>query len=136
MKAKYLLAAALVSTVVFTIGSAGTAMADSAQDCPDQSACLYYNSDLGGASAIDNGDDIADYGTWKFYYTQSGTGGQNGYLQYVKNNAASISSGNDPGGYRVYYNSNYAGVYQTIGGNSWANLNSQLKNENASGRHL
>jgi hypothetical protein len=136
MKAKHLAAAAILSTIALTVGSAGTAMADSPYDCTEGAACLYYNSGLNGASADDNGDNIDDYGTWKFAYTQSGAGGQNGYLQYVKNNAASISSGNDAGGYRVYYNSNYAGVYQTIGGNSWANLNSQLKNQNASGRHL
>ncbi|MFF3450857.1 peptidase inhibitor family I36 protein [Streptomyces sp. NPDC002667] len=127
---KRLVVSGLAGAVALTIGSMGTA---SASDCTEGAACIYYNSNLGGAFANDNGDNIDDYGTWKFYYS-SGTGA--GYLQYVKNNAASIDSGNDAGGYRVYYNSNYAGVYQTIGGNSWANLNSQLKNNNASGRHL
>ncbi|MER7478767.1 hypothetical protein ABTX60_14080 [Streptomyces sp. NPDC126510] len=133
---KHLALSGIVSAVALIMGSAGVSAADSPYDCPEQNACFYYNSGLGGATAWDNGDNIANYGTMKFLAAQSGSGGENGFGQYVKNNTASISSGNDAGGYRVYFNSNYAGVYQTIGGNSWANLNFQLKNNNASGRHL
>ncbi|MEU5340020.1 MULTISPECIES: peptidase inhibitor family I36 protein [unclassified Streptomyces] len=136
MKRKRLAIAAVVGAIALSIGSIAPAAAGDPDDCTEGSACLYYNSNLGGAFVDDTGDNIDNYDPWKYSYRQSGTGGSNGIGQYVKNNAASISSGNDTGGYRVYFNSNYAGVYQTIGGNSWANLNSQLKNNNASGRHL
>lgn len=130
LKAKRLFVAGGMSVLALA-ASIGAASADSPQQCPVQEACLYYNSNLEGAHGNDRGQDLPSYGQMKF-----SIGGGAGFNQLVKNNTASISTGNDVGGYRVYYNSNYAGVYQTIGGNSWANLNSQLKNQNASGRHL
>lgn len=56
----------------------------------------------------------------------------NGEGQEVKNNAAAAASGEASATNTVYYNSGYAGASQSFGPRSTGNLNSTLKNENAS----
>ncbi|MBN3929629.1 hypothetical protein IQ279_08240 [Streptomyces verrucosisporus] len=53
----------------------------------------------------------------------------------VKNNAAGASN-SDSVSHRVYYNTGYAGVYQTIETDHNENLISSLKNDNASSKRL
>ncbi|MFE6285601.1 hypothetical protein [Streptomyces sp. NPDC057877] len=52
--------------------------------------------------------------------------------QDVKNNAAAAASGEASATNTVFYNSGYAGASQSFGPRSTGNLNSTLKNENAS----
>ncbi len=118
------------------VGLSGTASA-ATNVCGYNETAIFYNSDTDGAYMCTNQNyNIPDFSGYTFNYTQSGTGGSNGYGQAVKNNAASIDNYDNDRSYRVYYNSNYAGVYQTIAPFAHANLNSQLKNENASGKNL
>ncbi|MGC2996855.1 hypothetical protein ACPF8X_00185 [Streptomyces sp. G35A] len=125
----------IAAAVIVISGSAGSASAATGV-CIDDRAALFYNSNLGGAFHCFMESGVSDYAGYKFDYAQGGTGGENGFLQPLKNNAASVDNTLNSRAYRVYYNSNYAGVYQTIGSHSWANLNSSLKNENASGRNI
>lgn len=135
MRVKRIAGVGIAAAVIMVSGSAGSASAATGL-CVTDRAALFYNSNLGGSYHCFMESAVSDYAGYKFDYSQSGTGGQNGFLQYVKNNAASVDNTLNSHAYRVYYNSNYAGVYQTIGSHSWANLNSSLKNENASGRNL
>ncbi|MFE9453050.1 peptidase inhibitor family I36 protein [Streptomyces sp. NPDC006739] len=93
--------------------------------CPGGSgSCFFYNSNRGGAvhaysASTPNfdGDVFADGG--------AGDGVP------VKNNAASAANDTYSFTMRVYYNSNYAGVYDDVAPSSWRNL-VKTKNNNAS----
>jgi len=89
--------------------------------------CLYYNSNLAGARFNDPYTD--NYAGWVF---KAWSGGDAGAGQAVKNNAASVRNYDTVVTGVIYYNSNQLGASQKIGPSSWANLNSTLKNENAS----
>lgn len=120
------LAAAALATTAFTGIAAADVSAAAARDghCDNLEFCLYYNSELGG-SVSDFDERIPDFANYVFKGPGAGQG------QSVKNNAASAC--NETGRYtaRVYYNSNYKGVYDDIPPFSCRNL-SKVYNQNAS----
>ncbi|MER7707808.1 hypothetical protein ABTX81_33560 [Kitasatospora sp. NPDC097605] len=116
-------------------------MVNTSPDCTDGTNVLYvhYNSvDANGytnsarAKFLGNVPDYSGAGI-NIHYIFSGAAG-NG--QGVKNNAASVLACSSNANYRVYYNSNYGGHAQYISGdygcNNGVNLDSTLKNNNAS----
>ncbi|NDU72716.1 hypothetical protein GWI34_08750 [Actinomadura sp. DSM 109109] len=129
-------AARLTATsAAMAIGGAALVPASSASaagrdgDCQSGEFCYYYNSDNQG-SVSDFTGSVADYGTTQpTCYDFKGEG--NGKGQCIKNNAASVWN-NSGKTVRVYYNSNYGGSYQDFGPGAKGNLNSTLKNQNAS----
>jgi murein DD-endopeptidase MepM/ murein hydrolase activator NlpD len=97
--------------------------------CDTGEFCLYYNSDQQG-SVSDFAGSITDYGaTQPSCYVFNGAGAGKGLC--VKNHAASVWN-RTSGPVTVYFNSNYAGVNQSIAASAKANLNASLKNQNAS----
>ncbi len=92
--------------------------------CESGEFCLYYNSDRTGSLSDFTGS-ISDYGTYKFRSAGAGQG------QLVKNNAASVRN-RTFGAVTVFYNSSYGGSYQTVAPGAAVNLNTTLKNQNAS----
>ncbi|MEV6245900.1 peptidase inhibitor family I36 protein [Streptomyces sp. NPDC051742] len=102
--------------------------------CEDFHACLYYNSDYQGAMYKQEYD-TPDYAG---RYFEASLAGSNGAGVVVKNNAASVDNWDRLSRIRIYYNSNYNGsyAYQTIAANGKANLNSTMKNNNASGKFI
>ncbi|KJK39161.1 hypothetical protein UK15_14620 [Streptomyces variegatus] len=104
-----------------------------ASDCKSGEVCLYYNS-----SSYDFGAvfiqryDVADYSG---RYFSSGYHGSAGSGTVVKNHAAAVDSW-QPYKFVVYYNSSYncSVACQTILPWESKDLNSSLKNNNASGR--
>ncbi|MER6999105.1 peptidase inhibitor family I36 protein [Streptomyces sp. NPDC000410] len=130
---------AAVGATVLAIAGAGLATAapaNAAAGCPSQAACLFYNSDFEGAIFSQTGG-IANYDGYKFVTSAYPNGGS-GAGQGVKNNAASVNNNNTSKSFRVYYNSNYGTsyAYQTFGAWTAGNLNSTMKNNNASGRFI
>ncbi|MEV6237863.1 peptidase inhibitor family I36 protein [Lentzea sp. NPDC051838] len=125
---------ALVAMMGALIGvsfGAATANAATARNgvCEDGEFCLYYNSDNAG-SISDFNTSISDYGDEQPSCYEFKSGG-NGQGLCVKNEAASVWNRTD-NKVTVYFNSGYAGPSQTIAANTKTNLNSTLKNENAS----
>ncbi|HWC22226.1 MAG TPA: peptidase inhibitor family I36 protein [Flexivirga sp.] len=97
--------------------------------CESGEFCLYYNSYQGG-SVSDFSTSVSNYGTDPATcYVFKGTGAGKGLC--VKNNAASVWNRTSKTVY-VYYNSGYAGSKQSFASGVKANLNSTLKNNNAS----
>jgi len=93
--------------------------------CQSGEFCLYYNSYQQG-SVSDFAGSISDYGST---YVFKGPGAGQGTR--VKNEAASVWN-RTFGSVRVYYNSGYSGANQAIAPGAKVNLNSTLKNQNAS----
>jgi hypothetical protein len=123
-------AASAVALAVVPLAAAAPASA-AARDgvCNSGEFCYYYNSDEAG-SVSDFAGSIADYGTTQpSCYDFKGAG--NGKGLCVKNNAASVwnRTGHTV---RVFYNSDYAGAHQDFAAGAKGNLNSTLKNNNAS----
>ncbi|MFE2168203.1 peptidase inhibitor family I36 protein [Streptomyces sp. NPDC059447] len=116
--------ALLAATAGITLGMAAPA---SAYDCQKGFFCFYYNSNLGGSHwmTADNRPNLAGevFSTWA-----AGEG------QPVKNNSASVWN-NAGYCYRVYFNSNYSGPYDTIQGYTSRNLVNTY-NDNASVRSI
>lgn len=121
--------AAVIIAMIGSVAAAPAASAEPRRGCPDGYFCFYFNSNYGGARAD--------------YFLSDGNlanetfnkGGSNGRGWAVKNNAASVV--NNWAYYaRVYYNSNCNGsvASQSISGYYTANLNSKMKNNNASFR--
>ncbi|GAA4991207.1 hypothetical protein [Kitasatospora paranensis] len=132
-KSAFVAAAAVTAAV---LGS-GIAFADNTSSCTDSDngaggdACLYFNSNYAGARVGDPyANNYTDSG--KTYTFHSWAGGSNGAGVAVKNNAASVSNWDHNLTLHIWYNSNQQGAVQTIGVFGDANLNSTLKNENAS----
>ncbi|HWC22225.1 MAG TPA: peptidase inhibitor family I36 protein [Flexivirga sp.] len=97
--------------------------------CESGEFCLYYNSDQGG-SVSDFTTSVSNYGTDPATcYVFKGTGAGKGLC--VKNNAASVWNRTSKTVY-VYYNSGYAGTKQSFATGVKGNLNSTLKNNDAS----
>lgn len=120
-------AAAALSTTAAVPGTAQAAGRDGV--CDSGEFCLYYNSDNAG-SVSDFTGSIPDYGASQpgcYEFKGSGTG--QGLC--VKNRAASVWNRSSRT-VRVYYNSGYGGSSQTFVSGARGNLNSTLKNENAS----
>ncbi len=121
---------AAASAVLVTAGAAVGLAAPTAQAetrCSTLYLCLYYNSNQQGSFRVfvTNTPDFAGY-------TFTGDGA--GYGQAVKNNAASATNGfptSSGRSARIFYNSNYGGVYDNVGPSSARNL-SNTYNENAS----
>lgn len=114
------------------LGSVGIAAPASAASrngsCEDLEFCYYYNSNNAG-SVSDFDTSLASYGdTQPTCYEFRGAGA--GQHQCIKNNAASVWN-QTRATVRVYYNTNYSGVYQDIPAGYKGNL-SALYNENAS----
>ncbi|WNM33663.1 hypothetical protein RKE30_26375 [Streptomyces sp. Li-HN-5-11] len=121
-------------------------------DCGDGRLYLQYNAVSNSGHENPSGsmvefygdiynhgyDDVPTRGTNVFiryiYVFESGQGAGSG--QTVKNNAESANNCSTSDGYRVYYNSGYAGHSQYIshayGCSASYNLDSTLKNNNAS----
>ncbi|MFJ9176783.1 hypothetical protein [Streptomyces sp. NPDC102360] len=110
------------------LSTSGTAMA--AESCTSGYACLYYNSNYSGAFYRQYFN-IPNYSGYYFSASSSGSAGAG---LPVKNNVASVDNWDFNNGFRMYYNSNYAGTSQSIAAGGAANLNTSLKNENASGK--
>ncbi|WP_330459432.1 peptidase inhibitor family I36 protein [Streptomyces sp. NBC_00820] len=102
---------------------AGAATA-AASACAFPYLCLWYNSNEQGAYTLFF-DAVPDFAGYSF----DGAGA--GQWQPVKNNAASATNWQTEIKARIYFNSNYGGVYDTIPESSSANL-VKTYNENAS----
>jgi len=135
MRIRKLLAAAGVAAAVATTGLATADTASAINyDCSGEThaVCLYFNSSAYGYGAyFQQSGDIHDYGA---YWFQPGLNGSNGVGNTVKNHAAAVDSWYG-GNFVVYYNSWYDCRYacQTIPAWKTVDLNSTLKNNNASG---
>ncbi len=101
--------------------------------CSSGEFCYYYNSDEAG-SVSDFTGSLSNYGdTQPDCYEFKGSGAGQGIC--VKNNAASVWNRSSQT-VRVYYNSGYAGSYQDFAPGAKGNLNSTLKNNDASHKFL
>jgi len=99
--------------------------------CDSGEVCFYYNSNQQG-SVSDFTDSVGSYGNSQpSCYDFKGSG--NGKGKCLKNEAASVTNRTGKP-VTVYYNSNYQGASQTIPAGASVNLNSTLKNQNASHR--
>jgi murein DD-endopeptidase MepM/ murein hydrolase activator NlpD len=124
-----------LTTAALAVGGAAAALAAPASAaarngvCESGEFCYYYNSDNAG-SVSDFTGSVADYGTTQpSCYDFKGAG--NGKGLCIKNEAASVWNRSTKT-VRVYYNSNYGGSYQDFKAGAKGNLNSTLKNNNAS----
>ncbi|MEW2354854.1 peptidase inhibitor family I36 protein [Spirillospora sp. NPDC029432] len=124
-----------VSTAAIALGGAVSALMAPASAaarngvCENGEFCYYFNSGNKG-SVSDFTGSVADYGTTQpSCYDFKGAGAGKG--KCVKNQAASVwnRSGKTV---RVHYNSNYGGPHQDFKAGAKGNLNSSLKNQNAS----
>ncbi|TDB81651.1 cell surface protein [Actinomadura sp. KC216] len=119
--------AAIGGTVLATVSPASAAARDG--KCDSGEFCYYFNSGNAG-SISDFTSSVDDYGTEQpSCYDFKGAG--NGKGKCIKNNAASVWNRSSKT-VRVYYNSNYGGAYQDFKAGAKGNLNSTLKNQNAS----
>ncbi|MEV0588642.1 SpoIID/LytB domain-containing protein [Nonomuraea sp. NPDC050310] len=97
--------------------------------CDPGEFCYYFNSNNQG-SVSDFTGSIADYATTQpTCYDFKGPGAGKG--QCIKNSAASVWNRSSKT-VRVYFNTGHAGSYQDFGAGARGNLNSTLKNQNAS----
>ena len=97
--------------------------------CNSGEFCYYFNSDEKGSISDFTGS-LSDYGTTEpSCYDFKGAG--NGKGVCVKNNAASVWNRTGKT-VRVYFNSGYTGAHQDFKDGAKGNLNSTLKNQNAS----
>ncbi|WP_046263037.1 hypothetical protein [Streptomyces sp. WM6386] len=146
-----LLSIAAVSLSIFGVNAASMGAAQAqvptactvGVNCPPYScetgeACLYYNSIENGLNGIfKQHGDIADYrysATGQALAFQISNYGGEGANQPVKNNAAAVWNRSDHR-FGVFYNSSYncSVACQSIPSLVRVNLNSSLKNNNASG---
>ncbi|SDP33715.1 hypothetical protein SAMN04489867_2112 [Pedococcus dokdonensis] len=130
-RSKFLAAASLAAAVLTSMLAVAAPAQAASRDgvCNDGEFCYYYNSDEAGSISDFTGS-IDDYGTTQpSCYDFKGAG--NGKGLCVKNNAASVWNRSSKT-VRVYFNSGYAGTYQSIAAGAKANLNATLKNNNAS----
>lgn len=124
--------ACVLGATLGVLGVAAPAQAASRDGiCDTGEFCYYYNSGHAG-SISDHTGSLADYGsTQPDCYEFKGAGSGQGLC--IKNGAASVwnRTGNTV---RVYYNSGYDAsyAYQDFAPGAKANLNSTLKNNNAS----
>ncbi|SFO40156.1 hypothetical protein SAMN04489713_105441, partial [Actinomadura madurae] len=123
------------TTAAIALGGAAAALASPASAaarngvCESGEFCYYFNSGNKG-SVSDFTGSVADYGTAQpSCYDFKGAG--NGKGKCIKNNAASVWNRSSKT-VRVHFNSNYGGKYQDFKAGAKGNLNSSLKNQNAS----
>ncbi|MEV5374854.1 hypothetical protein B7P34_10680 [Streptosporangium nondiastaticum] len=103
-----------------------------AESCSTGYACLFYHPDYTGA-IYKQWDDDPNYGN-NHFVTSSSTRGSSGSGLVVRNNAASVDNWDFNNAITIYYSPNYQGVHQRIAAGGAANLNSSLRNDNASGK--
>lgn len=124
-----LAAAALASGIAASAATPAQAATARNGVCETGEVCFYYNSNQTG-SLSDFNASVGNYGTdpATCYVFKSAGAGQG---LCIKNQVASVRnlSGQSV---TVYYNSDFAGASQTIANNTVANLNTTLKNNNAS----
>ncbi|GAA2511550.1 peptidase inhibitor family I36 protein [Winogradskya humida] len=126
---KALAIAALIGAGIVTVAPTAAHAAGRDGVCNDGEFCLYYNSDNEGSISDFTGS-ISDYGaTQPSCYEFKGAGA--GQDLCVKNEAASVWNRSEVP-VTVYFNSGYGGAHQGIAAGKKVNLNSKLKNENAS----
>ncbi|MEV0176572.1 peptidase inhibitor family I36 protein [Streptomyces sp. NPDC050803] len=107
-------------------GTAGYNLCAEATSLWTNRMCLFYNSDQQGSFAAFTRS-VSDLEPWIFGHQGTTNAGQG---EPVKNNAASAANPGSPC-WRVYYNSNYAGPNDYIGGHTYRQLVNTY-NENAS----
>jgi murein DD-endopeptidase MepM/ murein hydrolase activator NlpD len=118
---------ALGGAVLATATPASAAARDGI--CDSGEFCYYYNSDHAGSLSDFTGS-LGDYGTEQpSCYDFKGAGAGKGLC--IKNEAASAWNRSTKT-VRVYYNSGYTGSYQDFAPGAKTNLNTTLKNQNAS----
>lgn len=120
-----------VTLVLVLTGLAAPSAQAAARDgfCQRGEFCLYYNSDLQGSISDFDGS-IPNYGsTQPMCYEFRGAGA--GQRLCVKNRAASAWN-RTSGQVTVYFNSGYQGANQAVASRAQVNLNTTLKNNNAS----
>lgn len=118
---------AAVITGTTVAAPAASAAGGPIEGCPFLYLCFYFNSSYGGAFAsyfYSDGNLDNELFRW---------GGTNGRGVQVKNNAASVVN-NTEWAVTIYYNSDCDGrvASQSFGAFSKGNLNSTMKNNNAS----
>ncbi|MEV5573565.1 peptidase inhibitor family I36 protein [Spirillospora sp. NPDC052269] len=136
MAKQKMFARAAAVTAAMTLGGAAivasTGVADAAGrngKCDTGEFCLYFNSNQKG-SLSDFTTSVKDYGAKQpGCYDFKSTGAGKGVC--VKNHTASVWNRSSKT-VRVYFNSNYGGRYQDFKAGAKGNLNSGLKNQNAS----
>ena len=99
--------------------------------CQVVDVCLYYNSGYQGATFGDgngNSQKPENYGAPNWYVFSGGSGAGID----VKNNAASVYNFDINDTATIYVNSNNTGPHQSFPPNTGGNLNSGLKNNEAS----
>ena len=125
-----------VTTVALGTGILSAVPASAASrngTCSSGEFCYYYNSNEKG-SVSDFTGSLGDYGTKQpSCYEFKGSG--NGKGRCIKNDAASVWNRSNKT-VRVYYNSNYGGAHQDFKPGAKGNLNSTIKNNNASHQFL
>jgi hypothetical protein len=121
-------AALAVAGPVLVIASPANAAARDGV-CDSGEFCYYYNSGEAGAVS-DFTTSVSDYGTTEpSCYDFKGSGAGAGTC--IKNSAASVWN-RSSNTVRVYFNTGYSGTYQDFAAGAKGNLNSTLKNNNAS----
>ncbi|MDR0958944.1 MAG: peptidase inhibitor family I36 protein [Propionibacteriaceae bacterium] len=125
-----MLAGSVLLAVGFSFSGMPSAQAASRNGvCDNGEFCYSYNSGFKG-SVSDFTGSLANYGTTQpSCYDFKGAGAGKG--RCIKNDAASVWNRTGQT-VRVYYNSNYGGSYQDFAPGVQGNLNSTLKNNNAS----
>lgn len=106
--------------------------------CDSGEACFFYNSNLAGA-VYDTPHNLSIYDVQQFKCSMQAYGDGSlcsGAGRQVHNNAASVMNNNKYCDLAIYYNSNWSGSVQVVRAQTWANLNSRLKNENASHKFI
>ncbi|WP_211245697.1 peptidase inhibitor family I36 protein [Actinomadura oligospora] len=121
-------AAAIGGAVIATTASSADAAGRNGK-CDTGEFCLYYNSNQKGSLSDFTGS-VRDYGAkqpgcYDFKSAGAGKG------KCVKNATASVWNRSSKT-VRIYFNSNYGGRYQDFKAGAKGNLNSSLKNQNAS----
>jgi hypothetical protein len=122
----------LASVFGLSLVSTSAAQAGPNGVCVSGEVCLYYNSIQNDLNAyFVQTSDIPDYSPYHFVQSQYGGYGAG---QGVKNNAAAVNNRSSYH-FRIFYNSYYscAVACQQILSLQFVNLNSTMKNNNASG---
>lgn len=129
--ARFLVAGAVALSAAGASLVGATSANATAGPCASEEACLFFNSNYQGATFSDgrgNSQTPENYGDPNWYTFSNGNGA--GY--YVKNNAASVWNYDMNYSLTIYFNSNNMGPSQYIKRGTGANLNTQLKNNDAS----
>ena len=137
MRFRKLIAAAGVAATVagFGLVSGGQASAITADCSGSEFVCLIYQlpaGEFGGAATFKQTFSIPDY---TGYYFTAGPNGSTGAGAPVKNHVGTVESWYS-GTFTIYYSTGYncALACQTVPAWATVNLNSSLKNNNASGK--